>query len=88
MRLKESFNNFLLGCQFSKLQNRGWKVDGSWSSDNEPFSEAVGFGSKYGDLVDQAVSKVSDRRSGVESVRIVLSREVEYKTLVIRGSNG
>lgn len=87
MGLKETFSNFVLECQFSSLCNRGWSVNGSWSSDNKPFLEVVGFGNKYGDLLDQAINRVANRDSGIESVRIVLSKGVEYKTLVVRGSN-
>lgn len=87
MGLKESLNNFLLECQFSKLQNRGWRVDGSWSSDNKQFLETVGFGDKYGDLLDQAINKVADKNAGVKSIRIVMSDGCGYKTLVVRGSN-
>ena len=86
MGLKEILNNFGLGCRFSMLQNEGWNVLGAWDSNNKQFFES-GYGEKRGDLIDQAINKVADRKGGVKSVRVVMSDGYNYKTLVVRGSN-
>jgi len=88
MNLKEILNNFDLSCHFSKLQNEGWGVLGAWDSNNERvFQSGYDDGDSRGDLFDQAVNRVTDEKSGIESVRIVLAKGVKYKTLVVRGSN-